>query len=835
MLLSLKEYRDTADRLADYLPWSLLVAPGVVEQKDGLLQRTIEFRGPDLASSTPEELVSTTARLNNALKRLGGGWSVFVEAQRVRSRKYPKSQWPDPVSALVDEERRRLFEEEGEHFESRYYLTFVYAPPKQAKARFLGFLFEGGEEKQGDPKEYLSYFQDRVESLIGLLRAVFPYVHPLNDEETLTYLHSAVSTKRQIVRAPETPVYLDAVLADQRLEAGLELKLGDKFMRTLTVRSFPSSTVPGILDDLNRLQLEYRWVTRYIAYDKQDAIKELKKYQKRWYSQRKGLGSVLSEMAGGGGSDLVNSDAIRKAQDSDAALQEVAGDFVSYGLFTASVTVWGDTREQADERIKEVESVIQSRGFVCINEKLNALQAWLGSHPGNTYANIRRPLLNSLNLSHMIPLSAVWSGPETNAHLEAPPHVYAKTTGGTPFRLSTNVGDVGHTLILGPTGAGKSTLLCLLALQWLRYDSAQVFIFEKGKSSRAATLGVGGEFYNLRMANSGVSFQPLVGVSDENERGWARDWLCELLQQEGVEVTPEVKDDLWRALSRMGERPETERTMTALHILVQNKKIREALKQYTQQGPYGGLFDEDRESLALSRWVALEMEQLMETPAVVPAVLSYLFHRLESRFDGSPTLLILDEAWMFLDHPQFAEKIREWLKVLRKKRVYVVFATQSVADAVSSPIAPVILESCLTRILLPNARALEPETARYYKNLGLNKQQVRILAQAQAKREYYYQSVKGNRLFELGLGGCEVALAFVGASDPADQKLMDQVLREVPQERFAERWLLHRGLGWASHAVEAGRQPAGETYGEEVYDRTVAEADPFSRVFEDEA
>ncbi len=833
MLFSLKEYRDSSERLADRLPWSALVAPGVVEQKDGLLQKTIEFRGPDLASSTKEELVGASARLNNALKRLAGGWSVFVEAQRVRARKYPSSEWPDPVSALVDKERRRMFEEEGEHFESRYYLTLVYAPPKETQAKFLGFLFEGGEEKQGDPREYLSYFQDRVESIVGLLRAVFPYVKPLDDDETLTYLHSTVSTKRHSVKAPETPVYLDAMLADQRLEAGLELKLDKKFFRTVTVRSFPSTTVPGILDELNRLQLEYRWVTRYIAYDKQDALKELKRYQKRWYSQRKGLMSVVTEMAGGGGSDLVNSDAIRKAQDADAAIQEVSADYVSYGLFTATVTVWGETREQADDRIKEVEAVIQSRGFVCIDEKLNALQAWFGSHPGNVYANKRRPLLNSLNLSHMIPLSAVWSGPEENDHLEAPPHIYAKTTGGTPFRLSTNVGDVGHTLILGPTGAGKSTLLCLLALQWLRYDNGQVFIFDKGRSSRAATLGVGGEFYDLQMAKSGVSFQPLSDVDDENERGWARDWLCELLRQEGVEVGPEVKDSLWRALSRLGERPRGERTLTALNILVQNQKIRQALKQYTQAGPYGGLFDDDHESLSLSNWVALEMEQLMETPAVVPAVLSYLFHRLESRFDGSPTLLILDEAWMFLDHPQFAEKIREWLKVLRKKRVYVVFATQSVADAVSSEIAPVILESCLTRILLPNNRALEPESARYYKQLGLNKKQVRILAQAQAKREYYYQSVKGNRLFELGLEQCPVALGFVGAADPEDQELMDKVLEEVPAEQFAGRWLERKGLGWASHAIERENRSRNGLDGREEYDQTVAEADPFERVWDD--
>ncbi|MCZ4287224.1 DUF853 family protein, partial [Marinobacter salarius] len=80
------------------------------------------------------------------------------------------------------------------------------------------------------------------------------------------------------------------------------------------------------------------------------------------------------------------------------------------------------------------------------------------------------------------------------------------------------------------------------------------------------------------------------------------------------------------------------------------------------------------------------------------AVLSYLFARFEERFDGAPTLLILDEAWLFLDDPLFAARIRQWLKTLRKKNVSVIFATQSLADIKDSSIAAAIIESCASRI-----------------------------------------------------------------------------------------------------------------------------------------
>ena len=142
-MMNLAEYRNRAAGLADYLPWAALVAPGVVLNKDGSFQRTARFRGPDLDSATPAELVGTTARLNNVLRRLGSGWAIFVEAARLPAQLYPHSMFPDSVSALVDLERQDAFEQAGIHFESRYYLTFVWLPPAEDAARAETWLYEG--------------------------------------------------------------------------------------------------------------------------------------------------------------------------------------------------------------------------------------------------------------------------------------------------------------------------------------------------------------------------------------------------------------------------------------------------------------------------------------------------------------------------------------------------------------------------------------------------------------------------------------------------------------------------------------------------------------------
>ena len=141
-MMNLAEYRRTSQRLADFLPWAALIAKGVVLNKDGSFQRTARYRGPDLDSATPAELVAITSRLNNALRRLGSGWAVFIEAQRVPAHRYPFGEFPDPVSALVDAERRAQFEEEGAHFESRYFLTLLWLPPADDAARAEAWLYE---------------------------------------------------------------------------------------------------------------------------------------------------------------------------------------------------------------------------------------------------------------------------------------------------------------------------------------------------------------------------------------------------------------------------------------------------------------------------------------------------------------------------------------------------------------------------------------------------------------------------------------------------------------------------------------------------------------------
>jgi len=821
-MFSLAPYAHTPNRLEDYLPWAMLVAPGIILNKDGSFQATARFRGPDVRSSTPEELVAFTARANNVFRRLGHGWGVYIEADRREITDYPDGAFEDDLSRLIDSERAAQFEQAGAQFETVHHLTLQWTPPPDAHAKASAFFFEIDQKKQAAPlsrnqtgrtktsskaaldcrvaRESLETFQRGVAHAFGMFEGVVAEFYALNDDETLSYLKRQVSPRATSVRAPKGAAFLDGMLCDAPLVGGIAPMLGSRHLRVLTIKGFPPFTHPGVLDDLNACPMTYRWMTRFVCLGREEAERELVKWRRLWFAKHKSMGALIKEMLTKEAATFANPDAIAKSEEVDEALQELGSELVGFGFLTSTLVVMGATPEEADEKLRNAERIMAARGFVTIAESLNAVEAWLSSLAGHAYANVRHPMVSTLNLSHIAPLSTAWAGDARNRHLNAPALAVARTDGSTPFRLDLHVGDVGHTMVVGPTGAGKSVLLSFLALQWRRFAGSKVFVFDKGGSARAALLGMGGTAIDLG-GNGVAAFQPLARIDTPRGRADALNWVMMLLAQEGLPDTPEVKEPVWSALGSLMSAPPEQRHLTGLRLLVQNAAVQAALHPYTQEGAMGGVFDGADDRLHLSDLVLFEMEEIMARPKAAAPALLHLFDRLEEQFDGSPALLILDEAWLFLDSPIFAARIREWLKTLRKKNVAVVFATQSLADIATSSIAPALIESCSTRIYLPNERAYEPQQRQAYERFGLNETEIDLIATAQRKRHYYYASPKGRRLFELALG--PVALAFCTASGPDARATIAALERQSSAIPFWRRFLRARQLGWVLDALDA--------------------------------
>lgn len=369
-------------------------------------------------------------------------------------------------------------------------------------------------------------------------------------------------------------------------------------------------------------------------------------------------------------------------------------------------------------------------------------------------------------------------------------------SGSTPFRLNLHVDDVGHTLVFGPTGSGKSTLLALITAQFRRYAGAQIFAFDKGRSMMPLTLAAGGDHYEIGGDDldgaAALAFCPLSDLSTDTDRAWAAEWVETLVAVQGVLITPDHRNAISRQTGLMAEA--RGRSLSDFVSGVQMREIKDALHHYTVDGPMGQLLDAERDGLQLGSFQTFEIEQLMNMGErnLVP-VLTYLFRRIEKRLTGAPSLIILDEAWLMLGHPVFRDKIREWLKVLRKANCAVLLATQSISDAERSGIIDVLKESCPTKICLPNGAAREPGTREFYERIGFNERQIEIVATAVPKREYYVASPEGRRLFNMSLG--PVALSFVGASGKDDLKRI--LALKKAEANWPVHWLKERGIGHA--------------------------------------
>jgi len=815
-MLALKNFRDKAAGVADLLNWAALFEDGIVQCKDGSLLAGWYFQGPDIQSSTDGEREWLAGRINAALSRLGAGWATWTEAIRTPSASYPPpelSHFPDPVSRLVDEERRRQFMREGAHFENRYVLVVQYTPPLRRRSKVADLIYDDDATERMSPADrILQGFQKAIgdfEDAIGdALRLERMRTYVVTDrhgrdhlrDELVNYLHFSLTGEAIELNIPPAGAYLDAVLGGRELWAGDTPKLGDQFIACVAIEGFPMESWPQILDAIDHLAIPYRWSSRMIYLDQHEMLAELRKFRRKWKQQVRGFMSQLFRTQSGS----INEDALLMTNEAEAAIAKTSSGLFGAGFYTPVIVLMGQDRAELMENARLVLREVMREGFTARVETINTMEAWLGSLPGHPVPNVRRPLIHTDNLADLLPLASVWTGKDTCPcpyyPAGSPPLAHAATTGGTPFRLNLHQGDVGHTLVFGPTGAGKTTLLCTVAMQALRYEGMRIWSFDYKRGMLATSRACGGQHYDIAGEQDGPSFCPLSVLDSEADLAWAEDWIATCFElQTKRPPQPGERDAIHRAMMLLRQ-PDSERTLTHFVSQVQDETIRAALRYYTLEGALGGMLDAEQDSIRFGRFMVFEMEDLLalKEQAAVP-VLLYLFRQFEKSLDGTPSLLMLDEAWTMLGKSAFREKIHGWLRLLRSKNCAVVMATQSLSDAIRSGIMDVLIESCPTKIFLPNEEANVSGTAEnpgpqdFYRALGLNETQIEIIRSATKKKHYYLVSPEGRRLFDLGLG--PVTLSFAGATSPDDISRIRQ-LERVHGAKWPFVWLGERGVAY---------------------------------------
>lgn len=811
----LREHISKEQGLPDLLNYAYHIGNGVIVNKDGAFMLGFRFRGPDTYSASDAELNALTANFNRMASILDDGWMLHIDNLRTPSTTYPaQGYFPNSVASLIDEERRILYEAEGTHFENLQLLTFVWKWPITLVKNTKHLFIEGLEKTDKDDQSLttlLDIFNDKVERCVGLLSSNL-LLEKLSISDFLSALHASIAGELLPINTPEG-VFLDAILGRNPVVGGYIPKVGNKNIYVLSIVGYLNNeTIPGILDELATYPILYRWSNRFIPLSEATAEREIKRYQKHWRNKVKGFTGIVKEAVFGRATDKINVDALQMANETSEALTANSNRSVRFGYWTSALILMHDQIAPLDEVSKALRKYLEQRGFTCIKEDVNAMDAWLGSIPGHGSCNVRRVFLNSINLAHVLPLHSIYAGHPYSSKssllpLDSSPVFYAATTGKTPFRFHLDVADVGHQIVLGPTGAGKSTWLGFLIAQFLRYEKAQIFVFDKDYSHQALTLALGGLHYNIGNAAT-LAFCPLANLSTDTHCMRAETFIETLIALQGVAITPTMRSAIHDAISALArEEGEGSRNITVLRSMIQEQSAREALKYYTLEGQFK-LLDATHDSLQTHYLQTFEMGWLLsQKPEIYLPVLLYIFDQIEDRLeqrDGkSPTLIILEEAWLYISHEVFANKLRDWLKTLRKKNARVIFATQSLSDLYDpqtktlTKATSAIMESCPTKIYLPNPK-MEAEAKSLYQKIGLTERQLDIISNiAIPKRHYYVVTPEGNRLIDFGFNDVKaLTLAFIGLSKENSKALIECIKNHG--DGWPYYWLKSKGFNeWA--------------------------------------
>ena len=801
--------------LSNVSPYCFIMDPGVCLLKNGALMATYMINYPDLESSSAPDIASVSALFNRSVMSLAQeeGWAVFLEVKRYKTREYPSGTFSNLAGWLIDQRRAENFAGYGEHFTSDYFVTFCWQLPSdmESKTNAVFFTPENRQpkslRKRKDHDTFIDKFTnlpvvqkevdsflDECEKVMGSMTSKL-WIKRLNHSELFSYIKSSVSLTRQNLVYPKgTFFFLDNYLFDMDVKTTIPLQVGKHYVPVISVMDFPTTTYPAVFDNLNRAKVEYRWMTRFIPLSKEKSLKEAEKYQKKMFSARKSLSTLFTEFTLDTDIDREDQGALTLESEANQLISEITSGEYLLGYYTSTLMVWDRDLEKAKLKSRKLQQVIRSVGFSCREESLNNFAAWLGMLPGDVYSNVRRPLINTRNFSHVIPLSSAWQGQYRNDQFESwcgtsVPLCVCSTSYGTPFFLNLNVGDVGNTFIFGPVGSGKSTLIATLLASATKYPDANIICIDKQLSSRAFMVAAGG-FY-VEPAKDEVAFQPLSELLNPDECSeteyneslqWCQQFIEGLLSQQNIETTPDMSKVISQTLRQIA-RNDALKDLTSFQQYATYtdpatgaNTIRDGLEPYCRGNQFGSIFDAEKTTLKLQKLLTVEMGSLMRLSekAVAPALM-YLFRYLEKIWNVGHgqkqpvTFLFLDEAWLYLQNPIFSGFLQEWLRTLRKKRVFCIFATQEVSAAANSPLRDTIAQQCLTKIYLADESAYTPALAESYRFFGLTDSEINALSNATMKRDYYFKNPRGCRMFQLDLDAFQLALL------SSDHELLDKL------------------------------------------------------------
>ena len=538
--------------------------------------------------------------------------------------------------------------------------------------------------------------------------------------ELLEFLSTLVNCgQKQPMQVPSTNI--DKYLPIGRLYFGkkaIEIRsaLGNKFAGIVSLKEYKPFTNAGLLDGFLQMPFCFIITQSLVFIDRTVAISSMRLQQNRMIQS----------------GDVAKSQIIEISQALDDAMSGAFG----FGKHHLTLLCLADSLKELENHLSMATVEFSNIGLVGVREKLNMEACYWSQLPANQDFIVRKATINTLNFASFASCHNYPTGKRKGNHWGNAVTVF-QTVSGTPFFFSFHTRDVGHTTIIGPTGAGKTVLMNFLCCQAQKFNG-RMFFFDKDRGAEVFIRSVKGVYTILdRSVSSG--FNPFK-LEDTPEN---RTFLMELIKvmimgDEGPVLLPEDLERIKNAIDgnyKLEYKNRRLRNIVSFLGLKTPGSLASRIAMWHSNGSHAKLFDNEHDILdfGIANNFGFEMGVILKDPASLNAILLFLFHRINMSLDGTPTAVILDEAWALIDNDVFAPKIKDWLKVMRKLNAFVVFATQSVEDAAKSSISDTLIQQTGTQIFLPNLIATDV----YMSAFMLSNREYKLIKTTDPKSRYF--------------------------------------------------------------------------------------------------
>lgn len=782
---------DKETSLPSVLPYRSFLPDGILDLRGNGITIGYQLSGPSPEVSDLADLVARSRQLAGAMVHLGTGDILQVIYNRLPAPEPPKRQFEHKAAELVDMERRAQFTAENHWLTpTNLYLTHAFDPPGRSWIRSMVFATNGPQRQTRNEllREYalnrFQAFEDAATGAIGLRR--------LSAVETFRDLLLDVTYHDYPAALPDPHVRLNDVVGCEHYVCGFRPYVNGYHLRPICITAYPAMTVPQILATLLRQPGRMTICARFICRDPYDAKRDLEEEKKHW--NREILGSVWRVMKGWISSkQKIDHNANAQIADIEAAITASAAG-LAFGWGTVTAIVRDEDPDRADLRANDIRKECHSLGMMCRIEDLHAMDAIESTWPGNGTSNIERTLISGGNYADLVLPAHHWLGtPYIDSSFypdnTPTPLVCGGAGSRAPFYYPTHVGGVANQLIVGPSGSGKSSLIAAMVAAYLGIPDARIAWLDLDYSSFVLAHLLNADYRDVG-GDDTPPLCPLAVLDQPSGLEWLFDWFSRLFTRWQLTLNEVQAADLTRALEQAQQHGF--RKLTLFASMLQDQRMRTILQQYAEGGKWAHIFAGEVPPADV-RLAIYELRNLISLGdrAYAPAI-ELVLHSITSNLSGNPAWVFADEFWALLADPISSEWLFNTIRTLRKKNAGFVGCTQSLVEIASSPYRDLLLESCPGKILLPNSEARGDYVREAYYKIGLNSHEIDLIATATPKRQYYFHSRLGTRLFNLNLG--PVAQAICASTGLPDVETARRLLEESDEHSFLNNWLEERDI-----------------------------------------